>query len=61
MVSGKNNVSFDYRLYEEQSHDTDFSVNLNAENVDDNKLCKLLNTFLKSIDSKLVVQNSRNS
>ena len=61
MASGKNNVSLDYRCYEEQNHDTDFSVNMNADNVDDAKLCKLLNTWLKAIDSRLIVTDNRNA
>ena len=54
MNSEKNNVSLDFRSYGE-NHDTDLSVNINGEHVDDFKLCKLLNTFLIAIGSELKV------
>ena len=59
MNSEKNNVDLNFRSYTE-NHDTDVSVNINGEHVDDKKLSKLLNTWLKAIDSTLVVQDTRN-
>jgi hypothetical protein len=53
MDSDKNNVDFSFRSYDEK-HDTDLSVNINGENVDNKKLCKLLNTYLKAIGSTVV-------
>lgn len=60
MNTDKNNVDFSFRSYVD-NHDTDVSVNINGENVDDKKLLKLLNTFLKAIESNLVVKDGRNS
>ena len=59
MNSDRNNVDLSFRSYGE-NHDTDISVNINGEHVDDTKLCKLLNTFLKAIDSDLIVRDGRN-
>jgi S-adenosylmethionine/arginine decarboxylase-like enzyme len=50
MTTEKNNVSFNFRSYNEE-RDTDIDVNICGDNADDQKLCKLLNTFLKAIDS----------
>lgn len=58
MNTEKNNVDLSFRSYND-SHDTDFSVNINGEHVDDEKLCKLLNTYLKAIDSSVVAQLQR--
>ena len=59
MNPNRNNVDLSFRSYGE-NHDTDISVNINGEHVDDTKLCKLLNTFLKAIDSDLIVRDGRN-
>lgn len=59
MNSEKNNVDLSFRSYGD-NHDTDLSVNINGEHVDDAKLQKLLNTWLRAIDSTLIVQDSRN-
>lgn len=54
MNTEKNNVDFSFRSYND-NHDTDVSVSINGEHVDDAKLRKLLNTFLKAIGSELEV------
>ena len=59
MDTEKNNVDLNFRSYND-NHDTDLNVSINGEHVDDAKLCKLLNTFLKAIESDLVVKGSRN-
>jgi hypothetical protein len=59
MNTERNNVDLSFRSYVD-NHDTDLSVNINGEHVDDAKLCKLLNTFLKAIESDLSVTNTRN-
>jgi hypothetical protein len=58
MNTEKNNVDLSFRSYND-NHDTDFSVSINGEHVDDEKLCKLLNTYLKAIDSSVVAQLQR--
>ena len=58
MNTEKNNVDLSFRSYDD-NHDTDLSVSINGEHVDDDKLCKLLNTYLKAIGSNLVAQNPR--
>jgi hypothetical protein len=50
MDTEKNNVDLNFRSYND-NHDTDLNVSINGEHVDDEKLCKLLNTFLKAIES----------
>lgn len=55
MNSEHNNIDLSFRAYDENTRDTDLSVNLNAENVDENKLKKTLNTWLVAIDSTLKV------
>lgn len=57
MSSEKNTVDFSYRSYN-GDHDTDLSLNINGENVDNDKLKRLLNTWLIAIDSTLVVVDS---
>lgn len=59
MNTDKNNISFSFRSYND-NHDTDINVDINGEHVDDAKILKLLNTFLRAIDSDLVVQDTRN-
>jgi hypothetical protein len=59
MNTEKNNVDLNFRSYND-NHDTDINVSINGEHVDDAKLSKLLNIFLKAIGSSLVVQDSRN-
>jgi hypothetical protein len=59
MNSEKNNVDLNFRSYND-NHDTDLNVSINGEHVDDEKLKKLLNTWLVAIDSTLVAVNSAN-
>jgi hypothetical protein len=54
MNSDKNNIDLSFRSYGD-NHDTDLSVNINGEHVDDAKLKKLINTWLKAIESNLTV------
>ena len=58
MNSEKNNIDLSFREYDEDARDTDLSVNFNAENVDNEKLKKILNTWLVAIDSTLMVVDS---
>ena len=58
MNSEKNNIDLSFREYDEDARNTDLSVNLNAENVDNEKLKKILNTWLVAIDSTLMVVDS---
>ena len=58
MNTEKNNVDLGFRSYNE-NHDTDLSININGEHVNDDKLCKLLNTYLKAIGSSVVAQVQR--
>ena len=53
MNTEKNNVDFSFRSYND-NHDTDLNVNINGEHVDDEKLKKLLNTWLVAIGSELI-------
>ena len=53
MNTEKNNVDLNFRSYDD-NHDTDVSVCINGEHVNDEKLCKLLNTYLKAIGSTVV-------
>lgn len=59
MNSERNNIDFNFRSYSD-NHDTDLSVSINGEHVDDSKIQKLLNTFLTAIGSSLIVQDTRN-
>jgi hypothetical protein len=59
MNSERNNIDFSFRSYND-NHDTDLNVSINGEHVDDNKIQKLLNTFLIAIGSSLIVQDTRN-
>jgi hypothetical protein len=59
MNTEKNRINLNFQSYTD-NHDTDVSVDINGENVNDAKICKLLNTFLKAIESSLVVQDGRN-
>ena len=58
MNTEKNNVDLSFRSYND-NHDTDLSININGEHVNDEKLCKLLNTYLKAIGSSVVAQVHR--
>ena len=50
MNSEKNNVDLSFRAYND-NHDTDINVSINGEHVNDEKLCKMLNTWLRAIES----------
>jgi hypothetical protein len=58
MNTDKNNVDLSFRSYDDD-HNTDMSVTINGEHADDEKLCKLLNTYLKAIGSSIVAQLPR--
>ena len=57
MNSERNNIDFNFRSYDD-NHDTDLSVSINGEHVNDEKIRKLLNTFLAAIGSDLAVVDS---
>lgn len=50
-----NSISLDFRSYDEDSRDTDINVSLNADNVNNTKLLKVLNSWLVAIGSNLKV------
>jgi len=56
MNTEKNNVDLSFRSYGD-NHDTDVSVNINSEHVNDDKLLTLLNTWLRAIGSSLIVRD----
>lgn len=60
MNTERNNVDLSFRSYGD-NHDTDLSVNINGEHVDDARLLQLLNTWLVAIGSKIVARDTRNS
>ena len=59
MNSEKNNVTLDFRSYDD-NHDTDLNVIITGEHTNSDKLKKLLNKWLVAIDSTLVVVDSAN-
>jgi hypothetical protein len=54
MGSTNNNATLSFRAYTDE-HDTDISVEMQGDNVNDERLKKLLQTYLISIGSKLTV------
>lgn len=54
MNTERNRINLNFQSYTD-NHDTDVSVDINGEHVDDVKIQKLLNTFLRAIESELVV------
>lgn len=60
MNTERNSVDLSFRSYGD-NHDTDISVNINGEHVDDKKLLSLLNTWLRAIGSEITARDSRNS
>ncbi len=54
MNSEKNRVNLNFQSYTD-NHDTDVCVDINGEHIDDAKLKKLLNTWLRAIESELTV------
>lgn len=57
MNTERNNIDFHFRSYSD-NHDTDVSVRIEGEHVDDEKIRRLLNTFLAAIGSDLAVVES---
>ncbi len=55
MYAEKNYISFSYRADDEDTRETDMSVDINFENADDAKLAKRLNTWLRAIEADLEV------
>jgi hypothetical protein len=55
MHAEKNYISFSYRADDEDTRDTDMSVDINFENANDAKLAKRLNTWLRAIEADLEV------
>lgn len=54
MNTENNNVSFNFRSYD-GNRDTDIDVNICGDNVDDEKLAKLLSTFLRAVGSSVTL------
>jgi hypothetical protein len=59
MNSEENSVELEFRSYTED-RGCDLSITLTSQHVDNDKLKKLLNTWLVAIDSTLVVVDSAN-
>ena len=59
MKSSSNTVALDFTCYTE-SLDTDISICVRGDNVDDDKIVELLNRFLGAIGSSLKVLDGRN-
>lgn len=55
MYAEKNYISFSYRADDEDTRETDMSVDINFENADDAKLAKRLNTWLTAIEADITV------
>jgi len=54
MNTENNNVSFNYRS-QDGNHDTELSVSIDGDNVDEVKLMRLLTTFLGAIGSRVTL------
>lgn len=54
MNTDNNNVSLNFRSYD-SNRDTDLSVCIDGDNVDDVKLAKLLTTFLSAVQSRITL------
>ena len=54
MNTDNNNVSFSFRSYDD-NRDTDLSVSIDGDNVDDIKLAKLLTTFLGAVGARITL------
>ena len=59
MKSTINSLSFDYTSYTDSAA-TDINVCVRAANVDDSKILEVLNCFLASIGSSVIVRDGRN-
>jgi hypothetical protein len=54
MIPAKNSVSLSFRSHDE-NHDTDLSVSIDGDNVDEVKLMRLLTTFLGAVGSRVTL------
>lgn len=54
MNTERNNVSFNFRSMTE-NHDTDVSISIDGDNVDEIRLAKLLSTYLQAIGVKITL------
>ena len=54
MNSDNNNISLNFRSYNDQ-RDTDMSVSIDGDNIDEVKLMRLLTTFLGAIGSRVTL------
>jgi hypothetical protein len=54
MNSDNNNASFSFRSYD-GNRDTELSVSIDGDNVDEVKLMKLLTTYLQAIGSRITL------
>lgn len=59
MNSEENSVELEFRSYTED-RDLDLTIAITSQHVDNDRLRKLLNTWLVAIDSTLVVVDSAN-
>lgn len=54
MNTENNNVSFNFRCFD-INRDTELSVSIDGDNVDDFKLMKLLTTYLTAVGSRITL------
>ena len=59
MKPSTNSLTIDFTTYTDSSA-TDTMISIRAANIDDEKLVEVLNSFLASIGSSIVVRNGRN-
>jgi len=55
MYANKNYISLSFRADDEDTRDTDMSVDMNFENATDEKLMSMLNRWLRAIEADLTV------
>lgn len=55
MYANKNYITLNFRADDEDTRDTDMSVDLNFENATDEKLMNMLNRWLRAIEADLTV------
>ena len=60
MYANKNYISLSFRADDKDTRDTDMNVDMNFGNATDDKLMKMLNRWLRAIESDLVVTDTRN-
>ena len=58
-MNTSNDIDLNFRAFTDD-RDTDFSVSMNAEHADDEKLMKLVNTWFTAIGANLTVRDNRN-